>query len=86
VRKGESGVWRASHELPAGFVRGTVGAGDAFFAGVVLGVYEGWPLERSLRFANTAAASCLRHPTCTGGVGSADEIWQLAESLPTRTD
>jgi sugar/nucleoside kinase (ribokinase family) len=75
-------AWRPAHRVPADFIRGTAGAGDAFFAGMLVGLHEGWGLERSLAFANAAAASCLRHPTCTGGVGSQAEIWDLAERLP----
>lgn len=78
-------AWRASLELPEGFVAGTVGAGDAFFAGTLLGIHEGWNLEATLAFANGAAASCLRHPTCTGGVGSAAEIRDLVAKYPERT-
>lgn len=73
-----------THDLPADFVRGTAGAGDAFLAGMLLGAHEDWSLERALRFANAAGATCLRHPTTTGGVGTAKEIWELAESLPLR--
>ena len=40
------------------------------------------PAAESLGFANAAAASCLRHPTCSGGVGSAAEIRDLAGSIP----
>ena len=71
-----------SHRLPEGFIQGTVGAGDAFLAGVIAGVHEGWDLSRCLRFATAAAASCLRHPTTTAGVGTAAEIWELADRLP----
>jgi sugar/nucleoside kinase (ribokinase family) len=88
VARGSDGAlerrWQPAHDLPAGFIRGTAGAGDAFFAGVLVGFHEGWPLSKSLRFANAAAASCLRHPTCTGGVGTAEEIWRLADTLPLR--
>ena len=73
-----------SHQLPEGFIQGTVGAGDAFLAGIIAGVHEGWDLPRCLRFATAAAASCLRHPTTTVGVGTADEIWELADRLPLR--
>ena len=72
-------TWKPALALPEEFIQGTVGAGDAFFAGVLVGVHEGWDIERSLTFANAAAASCLRHPTCTGGVSSAEEIWELGE-------
>ena len=80
---GESHL-QPTHNLPSDFVRGTAGAGDAFLAGMLLGIHEGWSLERALRFANAAGAICLRHPTTTGGVGTAKEIWELAESLPLR--
>ena len=83
-RDGES-RWQATHDLPPGFIKGTAGAGDSFNAGILVGIHEGWDLEKSLRFATAAAASCLRHPTCTGGVGSAEEIWELSESLPIRS-
>jgi sugar/nucleoside kinase (ribokinase family) len=75
-------ILQPGHVLPPGAIRGTAGAGDAFFAGMLAGIHEGWRLEKSLRFATAAAASCLRHPTCTGGVGSAEEIWELSASLP----
>jgi 2-dehydro-3-deoxygluconokinase len=31
----------------------TVGAGDGFDAGFVYGVLKGWPLDKTLNFANT---------------------------------
>jgi sugar/nucleoside kinase (ribokinase family) len=34
----------------------TTGAGDVFHAGFVYGLLRGWPLERTLAFANAAAA------------------------------
>lgn len=74
--------WQPSHRLGADWIQGTVGAGDAFLAGALLGAHEGWGLERSLRFAAAAAATCLRHPTTTGGVGALEEIQRLCGSLP----
>ncbi len=78
-------VWQPTLDLPDGFIVGAAGAGDAFFAGMAVGIHESWELERSLRFANAAAASSLRHATCTGGMVTADEIWALAESTPWRS-
>lgn len=80
-RDGEP-VWRPSLCLPEGFVQGSAGAGDAFFAGMLAGLHEGWALERCLDFAHGAAAASLRHPTCTGGVSSAAEIWRLRDAHP----
>jgi sugar/nucleoside kinase (ribokinase family) len=79
-----SRVWSPSLELPAGFIKGSAGAGDAFFAGMVAGIHEGWSLERCMAFAHGAAACSLRHPTCTAGVGSAEEIWALREQFPPK--
>ena len=44
-------TWRqGSVRLPREQVRSTTGAGDAFAAGVILGLHEGWPVERCLRW------------------------------------
>src|SRR6266478_5651882 len=47
TRKGED-VWQPSVKLPDKFVAGTAGAGDAFCAGTLLGLHEGWELTRCL--------------------------------------
>lgn len=45
----------------------TTGSGDVFRAGFIVGVLSGWPLERTLRLANAAAAlSCTRLGAMTG--------------------
>ncbi len=45
-----------------------VGAGDAFCAGVIYGIYENWAPERALTLGHRAAAASLRSPTATGGI------------------
>ncbi len=40
------------------------GSGDAFDAGFLVGMMEGWPLEESLRFASAIGASCTRALGC----------------------
>src|SRR5439155_1347434 len=67
TRKGED-YWQASLNLPVKFIAGTAGAGDAFCAGVLLGLHEGWDLNRCLETAVSVAAASLSHPTCTGGI------------------
>lgn len=49
------------------------GAGDAFDAGFLVGMLEGWPLEDSLRFASALGASCTRALGCHTSVFSYDE-------------
>lgn len=44
------------------------GAGDAFAAGLIVGILESWPLEFTLRFAAAVGASCTRAVGCSAGV------------------
>ena len=56
-------TWRqGSVRLPREQVRSTTGAGDAFAAGVILGLHEGWPVERCLRLAVASAAASRAQP------------------------
>lgn len=49
------------------------GSGDAFDAGFLVGMLEGWELEDSLRFASAVGASCTRALGCHDGVFHFDE-------------
>ncbi len=61
--------WRqGSVRLPREQVRSTNGAGDAFAAGVILGLHEGWPVERCLRLAVASAAACVQSPSTSAGI------------------
>jgi sugar/nucleoside kinase (ribokinase family) len=62
-------TWRqGSVRLPREQVRSTTGAGDAFAAGVILGLHHGWPVERCLRLAVASAAACVRSPNTSDGI------------------
>lgn len=52
-------VWAPSFRLPAGFIKGSVGAGDAFCAGCLRAVYEGRDAGSMLRLGAAAAAASL---------------------------
>jgi len=65
--------------LPDEKIAGTAGAGDCFASGILLGLHEGWDMERCLRLAACAASSSLHDPTCTGGVLSMEESFKLGE-------
>jgi sugar/nucleoside kinase (ribokinase family) len=61
--------WRqGSVRLRREQVRSTNGAGDAFAAGVILGLHEGWPVEQCLRLAVASAAACVRSPSTSDGI------------------
>jgi sugar/nucleoside kinase (ribokinase family) len=69
TRKGED-VWQSSVKLPAKLIAGSVGAGDAFCAGFLLGVHEGWETKQCLETAVCVAAASLTDPTATDGIKS----------------
>jgi sugar/nucleoside kinase (ribokinase family) len=71
--------WQPSIAMPSAQIRGTAGAGDAFAAGVILGLHEEWSIADSLRMGVAAAASSLMHPTCSDGIVSSRECQKLAE-------
>jgi sugar/nucleoside kinase (ribokinase family) len=79
VKRGP-GVWRVG-AFPVDFVDGT-GAGDAFAAGLMVGLLEKWPLEKTLRFASAVGASCVRALGCTAGVFHFDEALAYVQSTP----
>lgn len=78
-------IFQPSLAIPDGYIKSTVGAGDAFCAGILAGIHEGWDLARSLRFATGAGAAALAHPSTTEGVGPAHEIWALLDRFDQRS-
>jgi len=83
TRKGED-YWQSSLNLPTRYIAGTAGAGDAFCAGLLLGLHEGWELQRSLKTAVCVAALSLSEPTCTGGVKSLAAALDLVKKYRLR--
>ena len=66
-----------SLRLPDGYIKGTVGAGDAFCAGVLYGAQKRWALPESIRLGTCAAAASLSEPGASEGVGTAEEVLKL---------
>ena len=90
TRKGDD-FWQSSLKLPPKHIAGTAGAGDAFCAGVLWGLHEGWELAQSLKAAVCLAAACLSDPTATGGIQPLDVCLALGKkhgfrSPPDRAD
>lgn len=63
--------------LPKGFIKGSVGAGDAFCAGCLYGLMSNFPDEKTLRIAAAAAASSLSKRDAVSGMGNKVEILAL---------
>ena len=60
------------------------GAGDAFAAGFIAGVWNAWPLEDTARLANAVGALCVTGIGATGGVRSWPETLKFMESTALR--
>ncbi len=69
----------ASLELPRDKIRGSVGAGDAFCAAVLYGIYNGYDDRSLLDFASAAAACNLFSENSTDGMLPAGEIREMTK-------
>jgi sugar/nucleoside kinase (ribokinase family) len=58
----------------------TTGAGDAFAAGFMAGVWLGWSLEQTARLANAAGALCVTGAGASGNVRSLPETLAFIDS------
>jgi sugar/nucleoside kinase (ribokinase family) len=83
TRMGED-AWQSSLKLPADYIAGMAGAGDAFCAGTLLGLHEGWELKRCLLTGACIAAASLADATCTAGVKSLNASLSLAKKFGFR--
>lgn len=60
-------------------IAGSVGAGDAFCAGIVYGLHEGLPISESLKIANVSAWFNLQTPTSSDGAPTLKQILKHLE-------
>ncbi|RMG71161.1 MAG: carbohydrate kinase family protein [Bacteroidetes bacterium] len=72
---------QAALSVPADQIRGAAGAGDALATGVLWGLHEGWDIQACLQLGVCTAAASLLDPTCSGGIGSLDEVLALGQQL-----
>ncbi|MEH3140943.1 MAG: 5-dehydro-2-deoxygluconokinase [Mycobacterium kyogaense] len=56
-----------------------LGAGDAFGGSLCHGLLHGWPLEKTLRYANAAGAIVAGRLECSTAMPTATEVAELAE-------
>ena len=70
--------------LPKGYIKGSVGAGDAFCAGVLYGAEKGWTLEKAIDLGIASAAASLSAPGATEGMCSQAEALALFEKYDRR--
>jgi sugar/nucleoside kinase (ribokinase family) len=70
-----------SVNLPRARIRGAAGAGDAFFAGLLYGLHEGWSWQDCARLAVCTATASLEAPTCSDAVRPWRECLALGEQF-----
>lgn len=68
-------------ENPPGFKKGTTGAGDAFCAGALIAIHEGWDDAELLNFASMAATMSISAPDATSGMKTEREIRDFCKTL-----
>ncbi|MBQ6946591.1 MAG: carbohydrate kinase family protein, partial [Clostridia bacterium] len=66
-----------SLKLPAGYIKGSTGAGDAYCSGILYGAHEDKTLEEAMRLARASAACSLSENNGTDGLRSADLAMKL---------
>ena len=77
VTRAGASFTKPSTLIPRSLVAGANGAGDAFAAGMLYGLHEGWSIEDALTLAHAAAAASLRSLSTTGAV----EPWRKCLEL-----
>ncbi len=73
-----------SVNVPREDIVGSVGAGDAFYAGVLFGLHEDWPLQACLELGNAAAATSLASATTSAAIRPYTECLSYAAKCGVR--
>ncbi len=74
-------IARESLHLPKGYIKGSVGAGDAFCAGVLCGAEHGDKLEDAIVLGIASAAASLSEASATDGLRTQAEVMALYNRL-----
>ena len=68
-------------KLPKGYIKGSVGAGDAFCSGVLYAAWKGMGLDDAIELGTATAACSLSQPGATEGMRGYEEAMRLYKSL-----
>ncbi len=66
-----------SRKLAKGFIKGSVGAGDAFCAGCLYAIYNGYSDSDMLAFSNLVAINCLSAADSVSGIREKDKLEEV---------
>ena len=70
-----------SYSLPEGYIKGTTGAGDAFCAGTLIGIYKEWSDREILEFGSACAVMALGKADATSGLLTEEEIKEYCKQF-----
>ena len=73
-----------SYKLPEGYIKGTTGAGDAFCARTLFGIYHGWTDKEILEFGSACAVMALGKADATSGLVTEAEIKEFCKQFERR--
>ena len=81
----KSGKWteRPSIDVPQGFIKGKTGAGDAFCAGALVGIFKNLSEEEILDLGSLAAVGALSAPGATEGMRTIADLKKLISTFNT---
>ena len=78
-------VVQPSVMLPVELIKGSAGAGDAFAAGVLLGLHEDYGIRTCLELGVCAAAASLFDESCSSGLEAAGSVTGLGQRYGYRS-
>ena len=70
-----------SYVLPDDYIKGTTGAGDAFSAGALIGIYQNKTDLEIMEFASSCAVMALSSKDATSGMKDQNEIIKICEKF-----
>lgn len=77
-------VLQGSVDMPAKKIVGATGAGDAFAAGTLYGIHEGWIITECLKSGVACAAMSLTKASCSEGIISMEESLRISSEYGYR--
>jgi len=83
VSRLRNGTWTevGSVEIPAGFIKGKTGAGDAYCAGCLVGIFNGLAEKEILELGGIAAVGAMSAPGAVEGMRPIAELKALISTL-----
>lgn len=84
VSKDGRKIFQPGVNVPVTLIKGTVGAGDAFAAGVLAGVHEDWDMEKNLLLGVSVAARSLTDSNASGSIVAWEQCLEFGKLLGYR--